>query len=214
MRRLRVGLPKGQRLRNACLGMLQGHNIEFPRGHDFVAYGDRDLILIRTRDLIPLVRSGVLDGALVPHEWILEDTHAHHDREIIVVQMIGGDTVRLAWLLQAAPCRALVSQLVNARFVVTSFPATAAYFMLQHGIIQRLVVTSGSVEAIAAAHRAVGFDVVETGRTAETHGLLVRTVVTTAGLALVARTGSESALREFTYAWALPDAVCRHATRE
>jgi ATP phosphoribosyltransferase len=185
MRPPRIGLPKGQLHRRVAVPVLQRFGIEASLTVDRVKTDGLELLFVKPRDVTSLLRRDVIDVGVAPDEWILEDQCARSSNTLSVCGFASVAVVDLAWLYRSE--RGLQSALRQSEFVVSSFPAIARAAL--HGVdsARPVFAVSGSVEAIVASRDVVGLDVVESGDTAHTHGLVVESVTRTRGMGVVTR---------------------------
>lgn len=164
----RLALPKG-RFAAASLSLLR------KLGGD----GDQDQLqfalpepcgrayLLKPCDIPRLIRLGVIDVAVVPDEWRLEEEARFGRTAEVVASVPGWLDVRLSFFAKAGqvwPPR-------DEGLVATCFPHLALALLAGVPCLPKTLHVTGAVEGLVGSIASFGFDCVETGATLARHGL-------------------------------------------
>jgi ATP phosphoribosyltransferase len=189
----KLGLPKGrfESSSRTAIEYLGGQWV--PGSLRFsVLEGTADVLLLKSRDIVPAVAGGELDFGIAPDEWFMEWEAASERRLTHFACAAPALPTRLSFF--AHPDHEWRSGEVLR--VATPFPALAlreARNVKEWPHVEVLCV-AGSTEAFVGVEAELGFDCVETGATLRSHGLLeVRTTHQELGLTVVHRLGRDVA---------------------
>lgn len=189
----KLGLPKGrfEKCARQVIEYLGGRwvagNLRFS-----VLGGTTDVLLLKSRDIVPSVADGNLDFGIAPDEWFMEWEAANERRLTHFACTAPGLPTRLSFF--SHPEHEWHAE--DVLRIATPFPALAlreARRMKEWQQIEVLPV-AGSTEAFVGIEAELGFDCVETGSTLRSHGLTeIHITHADLGLTIVHRLGRDVA---------------------
>jgi ATP phosphoribosyltransferase len=159
---MKIGLPKG-RFEAVSRGILAALGVPDPTAPRLrFRNGLDDILLLKAKDVPGLVAAGVLDAGVAPSEWVAE-----LGMGCAVLGRVPGYQARIS-LLEP---RAGAAREGRARRIATEFPALTRRHLVDAGQDVRIIAVHGSTEAFIPDLADAAVDCVETGMTAERHGL-------------------------------------------
>ena len=201
---MRVGLPKGRLLPTttrilACLGL------DWSPGSAYrLLRRGLDVWLLKMCDIPRLVADGELDLGLAPCDWI-EESGPGCARSAPVAP-----SASRVSLLAPRDAAGRLDEAPPLR-VATEYPNLARRFFTERGVRVRIMEVHGSTEAYAPELADVVVDCVETGVTAERHGLVEVERLCGCDLHVIARAELEEEMRAFGER--IAPAVAQHERR-
>jgi ATP phosphoribosyltransferase len=170
-----LGLPSG-RFSDWSRRIARSMGVEFlPR--QLSARSADGLILaalLKPRDLLPLFSLGYLSAALIPSEWVWEQTDLLLTGTYDILIRFPGLNARLAWLTW----RGEPAHDFEPEAVATPFPNIASSLLSNLSLSSqpRILLVAGSVEGLVPWAVDTALDIVETGVTAAANNLYTRFV--------------------------------------
>lgn len=178
--RLRVAIQKSGRLADRSLELMRDAGLRITKGASDLLYRvdnhPVDLLRVRDDDVPTFVSDGVAALGIVGQNVLEEDfAHLEHRPEIVMPLGFGRCTLRIA-----APEGFAYSgpRALEGRRIATSYPALLGRFLAGHGVEATIIRMKGSVEVaprLKVAHAIC--DLVSTGATLESNGLVAHDIV-------------------------------------
>jgi ATP phosphoribosyltransferase len=162
---MRIGLPKGRLIAVSEHVLEQLQLTRASSSHYRIAGADLTVWLLKMCDIPKLVASGHLDVGLAPTEWVEES-----GRGCERLSHADGYPVRVS-ILARPEWRGRLAEASSLR-VATEYPNIARRHLADRVAQLSVVEVHGSAEAYPPELADVVVDSVETGATAESHGLV------------------------------------------
>jgi ATP phosphoribosyltransferase len=177
--RLRIAIQKSGRLSERSLDLIRDAGLKWVKGNNDLLYKVEnypiDLLRVRDDDIPTFVADGVCDLGIVGENVLEEDKNGGANAEIVMPLGFGRCTLKLAvppTLAYAGP-RSLAGQRI-----ATSYPKILQRYLDAQGIGAEIVTMRGAVEVAPRLKLAAAIcDLVSTGATLESNGLIAKETV-------------------------------------
>ncbi len=196
--RLRIAVQKSGRLSERSLDLIRDAGLKWVKGNNDLLYKVEnypiDLLRVRDDDIPTFVADGVCDLGIVGENVLEEDKNGGANAEIVMPLGFGRCTLKLAvppTLAYAGP-RSLAGQRI-----ATSYPKILRRYLDEQGVPAEIVTMRGAVEVAPRLKLAAGIcDLVSTGATLESNGLVAKeTVLESQAVLIKSPTGPEPELQ-------------------
>lgn len=179
---MKIGLPKGNVISNAqrIITSHLGREIDEKTLHHYSEDTDIHFYLMKPRDIPYMVHSETLDAGITFQEWVAEK-----DLPLHICAYLDWCTTRVSLL--TPPNKRVIGR-GDPVTCVTEFPHLAREFFRQNNIETREITQlSGSCEGMVPTIYDCAVDCVETGKSAQLHGLTEEAVLVRSQTVLVTK---------------------------
>jgi ATP phosphoribosyltransferase len=177
--RLRIAVQKSGRLADRSLELIRDAGLKWVKGHNDLLYRVEnypiDLLRVRDDDIPTFVADGVCDLGIVGENVLEEDKNGGANAEIVMPLGFGRCTLKLA----VPPTLAYDGpHSLQGLRIATSYPKILRRFLNDNGVQADIVVMRGAVEVAPRLKLASAIcDLVSTGATLESNGLIAKEMV-------------------------------------
>jgi ATP phosphoribosyltransferase len=177
--RLRIAVQKSGRLADRSLELIRDAGLKWVKGHNDLLYRVEnypiDLLRVRDDDIPTFVADGVCDLGIVGENVLEEDKNGGQNAEIVMPLGFGRCTLKLA----VPPTLAYDGpRSLQGLRIATSYPKILRRFLNDNGVQADIVVMRGAVEVAPRLKLASAIcDLVSTGATLESNGLIAKEMV-------------------------------------
>jgi ATP phosphoribosyltransferase len=177
--RLRIAIQKSGRLSERSLDLIRDAGLKWVKGNNDLLYKVEnypiDLLRVRDDDIPTFVADGVCDLGMVGENVLEEDKNGGANAEIVMPLGFGRCTLKLAVppsLDYAGPAS------LQGQRIATSYPKILRRFLDERGVSADIVTMRGAVEIAPRLKLAAAIcDLVSTGATLESNGLIAKETV-------------------------------------
>lgn len=177
--RLRIAIQKSGRLSERSLDLIRDAGLKWVKGNNDLLYKVEnypiDLLRVRDDDIPTFVADGVCDLGIVGENVLEEDKNGGANAEIVMPLGFGRCTLKLAvppTLDYAGPAS------LQGQRIATSYPKILRRFLDERGVSADIVTMRGAVEIAPRLKLAAAIcDLVSTGATLESNGLIAKETV-------------------------------------
>lgn len=177
--RLRIAIQKSGRLSERSLDLIRDAGLKWVKGNNDLLYKVEnypiDLLRVRDDDIPTFVADGVCDLGIVGENVLEEDKNGGANAEIVMPLGFGRCTLKLAvppTLDYAGPAS------LQGQRIATSYPKILRRFLDGRGVSADIVTMRGAVEIAPRLKLAAAIcDLVSTGATLESNGLIAKETV-------------------------------------
>jgi ATP phosphoribosyltransferase len=177
--RLRIAIQKSGRLSERSLDLIRDAGLKWVKGNNDLLYKVEnypiDLLRVRDDDIPTFVADGVCDLGIVGENVLEEDKNGGANAEIVMPLGFGRCTLKLAVppsLDYAGPAS------LQGQRIATSYPKILRRFLDERGVSADIVTMRGAVEIAPRLKLAAAIcDLVSTGATLESNGLIAKETV-------------------------------------
>jgi ATP phosphoribosyltransferase len=196
--RLRIAVQKSGRLSDRSLDLIRDAGLKWVKGNNDLLYKVEnypiDLLRVRDDDIPTFVADGVCDLGIVGENVLEEDKNGGHNAEVVMPLGFGRCTLKLAVppTLNYAGPRSLAGQRI-----ATSYPKILRRYLDDLGIGADIITMRGAVEVAPRLKLAAAIcDLVSTGATLESNGLIAKeTVLSSQAVLIKSPSGPEPELQ-------------------